>query len=299
MMRVNREFRVIHPRSIWSTILPVSALAILLTSYTLGQTTTDPAQNAAAPAQIGQQTNPADAPPDNSEPKPPPQRQPEPLRPEAQHEKAAQELKQQEQQRMLGVIPDFNTTDVHDAVPLTPNQKFHLAFRSSIDPFQFVAAALDAGIGQAANNFAGYGQGAQGYSKRFGAAYADQFSGLFWANALFPTLLQEDPRYFRQRTGSVKHRLLYAISSIVWTKHDNGAWGPNYANVLGNITAGGLANLYYPSADRSIGLTFQRALTITTEGTLFVVFSEFWPDIRDRLSHQHRNNPPATEAAPK
>lgn len=297
-MRVHREFRVIHRRSIWSGILTVSALAILLTSYAVGQTTTERAQNAAAPAQTGEQTNAAGAPPESSEPKPTPQQPPELLSPEAQHEKAEQELKQQEQQRMLGVIPDFNTTDVQDAVPLTPSQKFHLAFRSSLDPFQFVAAALDAGIGQAANNFAGYGQGAQGYSKRFGAAYADQFSGLFWANALFPTLLHEDPRYFRQRTGSVKHRLLCAISSIVWTKHDNGAWGPNYANVLGNITAGGLANLYYPSADRSIGLTFQRALTITTEGTLFVVFSEFWPDIRDR-SHQHRNNPPASEAAPK
>ncbi len=264
---------MIRPRLIWSSILSISALAILLTSHVVGQTTTDPGQTAPTPAQTKESS-------------------------ESQREKAEQELKQQERQRILGVIPNFNTTDVHNAAPLTPRQKFHLAFRSALDPFQFVAAGLDAGYSQAVDDFPGYGQGAQGYGKRFGAAYADQFSGLFWGNAVFPTLLREDPRYFREGSGSVKHRLLHAMSTTVWTKRDNGTMGPNYANVLGNITAGGLANLYYPSTDRGVGLTFQRAFTVTAEGMIGSVFVEFWPDIKRRFFRQHRNKLPTTESAP-
>ena len=209
-----------------------------------------------------------------------------PQQPQPQRETAERELKKQEQQRILGVIPNFNTTDVQNAAPLTPGQKFRLAFRSAVDPFQFVAAGLDAGISQAQDSFPGYGQGAQGYAKRFGAAYADQFSSLFWGNAVFPTLLHEDPRYFRKGTGSFKGRLFYAISTTVRTKNDNGTWGPNYANVLGNVAAGGLSNLYYPSTDRGVGLTFQRAFTVTAEGAIGAVFVEFWPDISKRVFHK-------------
>ena len=276
-------------RSIWSSILPVSALAILLISATEGQGTANPAQN----------SREADREKDNSDPKPALQQQPEPQSPESQREKAERELKEQEQQRILGVIPSFNTTDLQNAAPLTPDQKFHLALRSALDPFQFVAAGLDAGLSQAENDFSGYGQGAQGYGKRFGAAYADQFSGTFFGNAVFPILLREDPRYFRKGSGSFKSRLFHAISTTVWSKRDNGALGPNYANVIGNIAAGGLANLYYPSTDRGIGLTFQRAFTVTAEGMIGATFIEFWPDIASRVFHQHRNKPPAAEPAPK
>ncbi len=265
---------MIRPRGIRSSILTVSAIVILLTCYAIGQTTSNTVQTT---------------------PKPTPENE----SPESQHEKAERELKQQEQQRILGVIPNFNTSNVQNAAPLTPSQKFHLAFRSAIDPFQFVAAGLDAGYSQSVDDFPGYGQGAQGYGKRFGAAYADQASGLFWGNALFPTLFREDPRYFRKGTGSIKRRLFYVIQTTVWTKQDNGNWGPNYANVLGNITAGSLSNLYYPSADRGVGLTFQRALTVTVEGAVGAVFFEFWPDISNRFFHKHRHIPSATAPAPK
>ena len=205
----------------------------------------------------------------------------------SQHEKAKEELKQQERQRILGVVPNFNTTNVPNATPLSVGQKFQLAFHSAIDPFEFVAAALDAGYSQWQADFPGYGLGAQGYAKRFGAAYADQFSGIFWGNAVYPSLLHEDPRYFRKGEGTFKHRGLHAIASTVWTKHDNGTWGPNYANVLGNLTAGGLSNLYYPATDRGVGLTFQRAATVTAEGALGAIFVEFWPDISQKLFHHN------------
>ncbi len=272
---------MIRPCSIWSSFLPVPALAILLTSHVAGQTTTEPAQTAPRCAQEAAQEAAQKA--AQTEEAPP------------QHEKAEEELKQQEHQRILGVIPNFNTTNDQNAVPLTPGEKFRLAFRTAIDPAQFVVAALDAGYSQAVDDFPGYGQGAQGYGKRFGAAYTDQFSGTFWGNAVFPILLHEDPRYFRKGSGSIKRRLLYAISTTVWTKHDNGTMGFNYANVLGNAAAGSLANLYYPSTDRGVGLTFQRALTVTAEGMVGAVFVEFWPDLSNRFSHRHRRKP--TEAA--
>jgi hypothetical protein len=205
------------------------------------------------------------------------------------HEKAKQELHQEEKQRILGVVPNFNTSNIPNAAPLSPGQKFQLTFRVALDPFQFVAAALDAGYSQWRNDFPGYGRGGEGYAKRFGAAYADQFSGAFWGNFVFPSLLHEDPRYFRESEGTFKHRFLHSLASTFRTKNDNGTWGFNYANVLGNLAAGGLSNVYYPSSDRGAGLTFERAATVTAEGAIGAVFVEFWPDISQKVFHRKSN----------
>jgi hypothetical protein len=101
-----------------------------------------------------------------------------------QHDQAAEDLKKEEKQRILGVMPDFNMIDNADAPPLSPKQKFHLMWKSSTDPFIFLTASINAGIGQAKDSNPGYGQGAQGYFKRFGASYTDTFSGNFWGNAV-------------------------------------------------------------------------------------------------------------------
>jgi hypothetical protein len=282
----------------WFSILLLSALAILFPSHAQGQTATGAAPTAAgaAPPSGTDAANDRSQP---TQPKPAEAQQALPESPRSQHEKAEQELKQQEHQRFLGLIPNFNTSNIPDAASLTPSQKFRLAFRSAVDPFQFVAAGVDAGISQAEDDFSGYGQGAQGYGKRFGAAYADGFSGTIWGSAVFPVLLHEDPRYFRKGTGGFKKRFWYAVSTIVWAKRDNGTWGPNYANVLGNITAGGLSNIYYPSTDRGVGLTLQRAFTVTAEGTIGSLFTEFGPDIMKRVFHKQPNTPPVTAPAPK
>jgi hypothetical protein len=215
----------------------------------------------------------------------------------AQREKAEEQLRQQEKQRILGVIPNFNTTNVQDAAPLSPGQKFRLAYRSAIDPFEFVAAGMLAGFGQATNNHAGYGQGFAGYSKRYGAAYADSADGVLWGNAVLPVLLHQDPRYFRMGHGSIKRRILYSLSTAVWTKNDNGSWGPNYSNVAGNFISGGISNLYYPPEDRGFELTFDGAVIVTAEGALGALGVEFWPDISRKLFHKRDNGKPAP--APK
>jgi hypothetical protein len=203
--------------------------------------------------------------------------------------KSAEQLKKQEHQRILGIIPEFNTSNLSDAVPLTAKQKFQLAFRSAVDPFQFLSAAVDAGISQFKDDYPEYRQGVEGYSKRFGAAYADNFDGAILGNAVLPALLREDPRYFRKGTGSIASRMWYAAESTIRCRTDKGKWAPNYGNLLGNLAAGGISNLYYPASDRGVGLTFQRALTVSAEGAVGAVAYEFWPDIQRHF--KHKKNP--------
>jgi hypothetical protein len=197
--------------------------------------------------------------------------------------RAAEELRIEEQQRILGVMPAFNISNLHDAAPLNAEQKFQLALKSAVDPFSFVAAGLDAGLGQWQKNSPGYGYGMEGYAKRFQASYLDAFDGAILGNALFPSLLHQDPRYFRQGTGTFGSRLMHAVASAVRCKDDNGKADWNYSNVLGNLAAGAIANTYYAQNDRGPGLVFDRALTVTAEGAVGAVFYEFWPDISRKL----------------
>ncbi len=189
-----------------------------------------------------------------------------------------EELQKAEHQRIMGVMPAFNSVTGGVAAPLTPREKFQLMFKSTTDPYVFGFAAFTAGIGQARDSFAEYGQGAQGYFKRFGASYADTADGNLWGNAILPVVMHEDPRYFRKGHGTFKRRLLYSMATTVICKRDNGTTGPNYANLLGNLIAGGISNVYYPAADRDVGLTFQNAATVTAEGMIGAFLLEFSPD---------------------
>ena len=138
------------------------------------------------------------------------------------YELAEEQIKVQETQRVLGVIPNFYVTYQPDALPLKPKQKFELAWKSGVDPVTFAASGLVAGLEQADNGFSGYGQGTQGYAKRFGASYADSFIGNMIGGAILPSLLKQDPRYFYKGTGSTGSRILYALANAVVCKGDNG-----------------------------------------------------------------------------
>ncbi len=135
----------------------------------------------------------------------------------SQTEIAEVQIKDEEKQRVLGVIPNFYVSYIPDAAPLTPKQKFTLAWKDTVDPVTFGVTAAVAGIEQAADQYGGYGQGADGYGKRYGAAYADLVTGTFIGSAILPSLLKQDPRYFYRGTGSTRERLLYAIASAVPT----------------------------------------------------------------------------------
>ncbi len=192
-----------------------------------------------------------------------------------QVEVAEEQVKAQEQQKVLGFIPNFYVSYEPDAAPLIPRQKFQLAWKSVSNPVTIVGAAALAGIEQAGNQFPGYGQGAEGYAKRFGATYADVFSETFIGGAMLPSLLKQDPRYFYKGTGSTSSRLIYAIGNGVMCKGDNKKWQVNYSTILGSFAAGGISYLYYPASDRSAGLVVENSVIRIAESSLAGVFQEF------------------------
>ena len=173
-------------------------------------------------------------------------------------EVAQEQVKDEEKQRVFGFIPNFYVTYDPHPLPLTSKQKFELAWRTTVDPVTFAIVGGIAGIQQAENAFSGYGQGAQGYGKRFGSTYANLVAGTFIGSAILPSLLKQDPRYFYKGTGGVQSRSLYAIANAVICKGDNGHWQPNYSNILGSLAAGAISNLYYPAQNRNgAALTFE------------------------------------------
>jgi Carboxypeptidase regulatory-like domain len=208
-------------------------------------------------------------------------------------ELAQEQIAQQEKQRAFGFVPNFYVSYVGDAVPLSPRLKFRLAWKSATDPVTLAGVGFLAGIDQAADRWGSYGQGAQGYAKRYGTTYADVFGATFLGGAVLPSLLKQDPRYFYKGTGSKRSRILYAISNSVICKGDNGRWQPNYSNVLGSLGAAGIANLYYPAADRrgaaSVVTTALIRLGETSIAALLqeFVFPRFSPHHSARGQSQH------------
>lgn len=171
-------------------------------------------------------------------------------------EVAAEQVKAQEEQRIIGIVPNFYTSFIYDAAPLTKKQKYSLVSHSAFDPIEFLAAGINAGIEQATNRFPGYGQGAKGYGKRYAASFGDALSRNYLSHAVLPSLFHQDPRYFYQGSGSTASRLVHALSFTVILRGDDGRDMPNYSFFLGSLGSALLSNLYYPHEDRGARLVF-------------------------------------------
>lgn len=203
---------------------------------------------------------------------------------------AEQQITSEEHQRILGVLPNFYVSYLHgNTQPLTSRQKFKLAFVVSRDPITFFVTGVNAGVEQAQGSLAGYGPGIGGYGQRYAAAYGDHLSATFLGSAIFPSLLHQDPRYFYNGRGTVLHRALYAIATVVICKGDNGHWQPNYSNVLGNIGSGAISSLYYPNSARHDFQTSADNIVIGIgEGSFGTLFQEF---LLHRFTHGAPANP--------
>lgn len=202
--------------------------------------------------------------------------------------KQEQQIEKQEQsQRILGVLPDFGTTSRTHAPPLSASGKFHLFAKSAFDPVELSLVGIQAGFSQANDEFPAYGQGAAGYAKRYGATFADEVSSGFFANFFYPVLLKEDPRYFRLGHGTIMRRILYSLEQQAICHTDSGGRSVSWENILGAFSSGGLSNAYYPPADRGFGLTMSRSAIAIGYGTLGGLLDEFYPDISRRLFHRH------------
>jgi Carboxypeptidase regulatory-like domain len=206
------------------------------------------------------------------------------------------QIKEQEKQRVFGVIPNFYVTYDSNAAPLRPKHKFELAWKSASDPITIAGVGVLAGIDQATDRWGAYGQGAQGYAKRYGATYANVFSSTFIGGAVMPTILKQDPRYFYKGTGSTRSRILYAVASSFICKGDNGKWQPNYSNVIGAFAGAGLQALYIPANDRrNSGFVVSTAAIRLAETSLAAVLQEFvLPRFTPNHSKRLASSPPQT-----
>ena len=168
--------------------------------------------------------------------------------------------------------------------PLTPGQKFELFGRRSVNPYFLVGAAAGAGISQAADTNPGYGQGGEGYGKRFGAAVADEASSNFFGAFLYPVIFHQDPRYFRKgpEGGTGGQRVGYAISRVFVTRSDSGKSQFNISRVLGSLTSATLSNVYYSTHEQTGAKTAERFGINLGAQAGFNIVREFLPNIFHR-----------------
>jgi hypothetical protein len=173
---------------------------------------------------------------------------------------AAEQIKAEEKQRLLGILPDFYVSYVWDAAPLNTKQKYSMALRDTLDPTTFIGVSIGAGIQQARNSFPGFGQGAAGYGKRWGALFANGRTSDILSRAVFPSVFHQDPRYFYEgSSGSTWARTKHAVAYAFVARSDSGHGMPNYSLFLGNVCSGALSNLYYPDSSRGADLVFENA----------------------------------------
>jgi hypothetical protein len=190
-------------------------------------------------------------------------------------ELAEEQVKIAVQQRIGGILPNFYSSYDWNAPPMGAKQKLKLSLRWVTDPVSLLTTAGTAGLQQYRNTFPGYGGGVEGYGKRFGANVADNATGVLLSRGVYPSIFHQDPRYFYKGTGSIHSRLLYAISAAVIARGDDGRWKPNYSHVLGNFSAAGISNLYYPASDRGASLVLFNGLAATGATAFSNVLREF------------------------
>jgi len=205
---------------------------------------------------------------------------------------AVEQVRIEEQQRVLGFIPNFYVVyDSKNAVPLTSKLKFKLALRVSVDPATMAGVFFMAGINQAADT-PNYVEGAKGYGQRVGAVAADSFSDILIGGAILPSLLHQDPRYFYQGTGTTQSRLRHALFSPFICRGDNGRWQPNYSSVGGDLASSAISNVYYPQSNRGAGLVFGNFAIGTAERMASgfaqeFIFRRFTPAAKDTGTQAH------------
>ena len=173
--------------------------------------------------------------------------------------------------------------------PISAREKFKIARQDSFDRGTFLLAAAFAGQSQLSNDNRAFGQGVEGYAQYFGAAYADFVIGDYMTEGIFPTILHQDPRYFRRGTGSGMTRLGYSMGQIFWTHQDSGSGNFNFSEVFGNATAVAISEVYYKNNrtahDAVSSLGVQLGVDMATN-----ILKEFWPDFDRKFRRKHSDD---------
>ncbi len=201
---------------------------------------------------------------------------------------AAPQSPPSESKRIFGIIPNNRTSpSLKNYKPLSARQKFEIARQDSFDRGTFVLAAVFAADAMRTNANPSFGQGVEGYARYLGASYGDFVIGNYLSEAVFPTLLHQDPRYFRRGIGSGWSRLGYSMGQIFWTHTDSDRTQFNYSEILGNSTAVAISNIYYAdnrnAANAATKLGMQIGIDMASN-----VLKEFWPDLSGKFFRKHR-----------
>jgi hypothetical protein len=167
--------------------------------------------------------------------------------------------------------------------PLSTAQKFAQVGKNLANPFTFFGTAVQAGVDQAADVHERYGQGAEGYGKRYGADIADTATSEFFGYGVYPSLFHTDPRYYRMGKGGFFARGWYAATRVFVTRTDSGRNVFNAPQILASATASGISRTYYPSDERNGGdFAYSMGSSIAFTGA-YNLAKEFWPDVRTHL----------------
>jgi len=185
--------------------------------------------------------------------------------------------------RLFGILPTYTVANAKSPAMLTTGGKWRLFVRDKTDPFTFGWVAFEAGIAQANNDLAGYGQGAAGYGKRLGAGMADEVAGGFFGTFLFASLLHQDPRYHRLGGGPFKQRLGHALVRPLVTRKDSGGRAFNWSGLCATVARSSLSNAYYPEEDRGVGETFSRVGMSIPFQMIDRLVDEFGPDLEKKF----------------
>jgi hypothetical protein len=194
--------------------------------------------------------------------------------------------------RIFWIIPTYKVTESKTPTALTPHQKLRIVLNDLTDPYTIGYTGLMAGIAQANNDFPSYGQGAAGYWKRYGAAYADQATAGFFGGFLIPSLLHQDPRYYRMGSGPIHKRFAHSLIRPLITHNDGDGKAFNWSGLLGSLASSGLANTYYPSEERGVGKTFSRWGMGIPYSVIDHLVDEFGPDLERKFFGKKRPSEP-------
>jgi hypothetical protein len=207
---------------------------------------------------------------------------------QSQDQSKTDDEKKEKPDRIFGVLPNYTTVNgTAQLRPLTWKEKFKITAQGAFDPYEFGIVAILAAKSQAEDNDAAWGQGMKGYGKRYAAGFADQAIGNFMTGAIYPSLLHQDPRYFRMGQGGIWHRTAYAVTRVIITRGDSGAKQFDFSEFLGDASAAGIADVYHTRQDRTFSNTAGTFSTQIAVDALGNVLKEFWPDVHEKLRKKH------------
>ena len=283
-MLIRRRILSPQAKKVWIVLLLVLAASGTVSRAQEKPDSPEPKQGAAAISQIAEARSQQTSPPRRG-----------PTAPAVSPDKQPDE----NPKRILDIIPNFQTTNEKpEYIPMTPREKYILAYHQTVDFSAHIGNAFQAALQQASNGQPHYGQGWGAYAQRFGAAEADQVTSAFFIFGFLPHVLKEDPRYFRRGKGSPWSRMRYAATRTVITLTDSGKPTFNTPQVLGQLLQQGISTAYYPQQDRSVSGVFQDWGINLSYNCAYNVLKEYYPDFLRWVFHRHpkpvaASNPPS------